>query len=202
VACYNPKGQLPNKQSHILDCQRPVGSRQSGKGYSTFKSPVYPDEDSKPLTRFHGSAGHVQERQPRSLRQFSHQGRTNNTQADLRSVIEPLAKAPYGYRNAVGPSDMGNLSMALDFTNNYAVNPPKPPGFLLHNRPSSPHYHTHFLPLSRRSTIMGSSMGRAGDLKDISQFRESKHQTFLSKVFQALGIGNALSQREHETFTA
>jgi len=32
-------------------------------------------------------------------------------------VIELITKAPFGYRNAVVPSDMGNnLSMELDFT--------------------------------------------------------------------------------------
>lgn len=32
-------------------------------------------------------------------------------------MIEPITKAPFGYRNAAVPSDMvNNLSMELDFT--------------------------------------------------------------------------------------
>ena len=118
-------------------------------------------------------------------------------------MIELITKAPFGYRNAVLPSDMGTIIYRWHLTSPSITDS-------IHQSPLGSKLlipalsHTKYrLPLSRQSTIVELTDG-SGEHKDFSRFEESKviseiRLFFLPRVFQVLGIWHASTQRGHET---
>ncbi len=98
-------------------------------------------------------------------------------------MIEPITKAPFGYRNAVVPSDMGNLLMELDFAQ--FIHAPRPPGFHFLMLLTLALSHTKYFFLCHPEALL--PVGPEASTMTPPTFRKSKVipniRLFLSKVF-------------------